>query len=187
MDRASHTTRDSGQRARRRGFTLTEMLVVIVILLVLLGIGVTVGTSIIQEQEKQLTRETLKQCELIAAEYQVRTGGVPAPPGADSNGNGKIEISEFVTATAVDLQDLYKNFDADIYKGGKILDAWGADIRYNYSGRANPGDFANREHNTYFFMSIGPDNQPGNMNQTPKTNINYIRYTDNIYSMDVGN
>ena len=174
MNRVTHTSRALRANAHR-GFTLTEMLVVIVILLILLGIGVTVGTSVIQEQEVQMTKEIVKHCELIAVEYQALTG---APPDANN-------IQQFVEATEVELSHMYKNFNEDIYHGGRIWDAWGKELKYSKDGRHNKA--GGRDHNTFYCASAGPDDQWGDWNQSNKDHINYRRASDNIYSMAVGN
>jgi len=161
------------RRRNRRGFTLTEMLVVIVILLIMLGIGVTVGVSLIQDQEVKLTKQTLRQCDLIAAEFVARTG---SPPDVDN-------IADFVAVTSVDLQSMYKSFDPDVYKSGKIFDAWGKEIQYSKDGKANL--YAKQSHTSYYFASAGPDDKEGDVTANLSSD-NRKRAQDNLYSFRIG-
>lgn len=68
---------------RSRAFTLVEMLTVVIIILILLGLGVAIGPGMLGLGEHVETKTTLKNLELINAEYKSLTGfPVPLDPVA---------------------------------------------------------------------------------------------------------
>src|SRR4051812_42696301 len=65
--------------ARRRGFTLIEMLTTVAVLIIVLGLMVSLARHVRDQSAQQLTRQTLKQLDALMSDYMKNNNG-DVPP-----------------------------------------------------------------------------------------------------------
>jgi len=74
MNTSSHTS--TRLSSPWQAFTLVELLVVIAVIIVLVGIGLTVGNSVVRGNEINRTKTTLANALQVATEYEIGVGPV---------------------------------------------------------------------------------------------------------------
>ncbi|MBD3175343.1 MAG: type II secretion system protein GspG [Armatimonadia bacterium] len=130
------------QGRRLRGFTLTELLVVMVIIVLLAGVAVTYVPKRIEEARVAKTQAEIKTLENAISQYQIHMMDVPS----QSEG-----LEALVTKPDA-------NRNADRWKGPYLQppvvpnDAWGREYIYRTPGSHNMD---------YDLLSVGKDGQEG--------------------------
>lgn len=155
-------------------------------LVILLGLMVSLARDVRARSAGALTAEILTRCEKLMAEYQKRTGALPAVTSIVANAGagvvgGEASVNdlaeennrEFVQAflrvlPAGEISGLIR-YDSD--NPVRLDDAWGDPVVFMPHSDSSIGLSPD---NRFFFFSAGPDRQ-------------YLTRDDNLYSYDAGN
>ena len=139
MAALSHRTVRPGPTFRLRGFTLTEMAVVLAIVALLIG-GMILPMS--AQQDIRLTSDTdaaLKNINEALAGFAAINGRLPCP--ASSTSNGIVSFASGQDAQSGECSNFLDGFLPGVTLGvrptdanGYVIDAWGNRIRYAVSG-----------------------------------------------------
>ncbi|HEY1683889.1 MAG TPA: hypothetical protein VGG19_03925 [Tepidisphaeraceae bacterium] len=159
------------------------MLTTIAALVILLGLMVSLARDVRARSASAVTAELLSRLEQLMAEYQQRTGGLPAvasivPSDAGNDTQSVEELArennrQFLKALSAEfpLGRQFEQMQMATYNQGTLDDAWGEAIVFMPHSDAaiglSPG-------NRFFFFSAGPDRQ-------------YLTRDDNLYSYDRDN
>lgn len=136
------TLKDSSSRfalARRQGFTLVEMLLVLVILAVLAAIVIPKFSGRSQQAKITAAASQISSMEMALDSFEVDTGYYP-------KGSGGLDA-------LVQEPSGTQSWKGPYLKKGVPLDPWGNPYIYSYPGKNNPQG--------YDIMSPGPDGRPG--------------------------
>jgi len=175
--------------ARRRGFTLIEILVVVSIIGLLLSIGAAVGLKITAEARKEQTRAMMEGLLSANEEYKaVRQGSSISHTGPTAGLSSTeqyikacLQIKTCEEIVISSLNSSSQDALARIYKDGggssnkSVYDRWGTEIEYRQSNNPSsttPAPPANENGDTVanadlplsrdpFFASAGPDKKWG--------------------------
>lgn len=127
------------QNARRRAFTLVEMLLVLVILATLAAIVVPKFAGRSEQAKVTAAKSQIASLEMALDAFEVDNGYYP------KGGQGLFELVER-PSNATDWKGPY-------LKKGIPLDPWGNSYIYEYPGRMNPDG--------YDLLCYGPDGREG--------------------------
>lgn len=128
--------------ARHRGFTLTELLVVMVIIVLLAGMAVTVVPKRIEEARESRTKAELRTIEQAISQYQIHC----QDPPSQSDG-----LQALVTKpTSAEQGGRWKG--PYLAHGAVPKDGWNREYVYRYPGKHNE-DFD--------LLSLGKDGKEG--------------------------
>ncbi|MDQ3621733.1 MAG: type II secretion system major pseudopilin GspG [Verrucomicrobiota bacterium] len=131
--------RPARAHARRRGFTLVEMLLVLVILAVLAAIVIPKFSGRSQQAKMTAAQSQISSMEMALDSFEVDTGYYPKGSG------GLDALTQEPSGT--------QNWKGPYLKKGVPLDPWGNPYVYTYPGKNNP--------HGYDLMSMGPDGRAG--------------------------
>lgn len=133
-----------------RGFTLTELLVVIAVIAMLMGLITTGGTVAQRRAREYQARTMIASLEAALSMYHVDYGSYP-----DSDNRILVDALADYSAHGTDAQwhGPYMNFKAEdlsaaVTNDGEVLDPWRNPYRYHFDATEVP---------PYKIWSAGPD------------------------------
>ena len=189
--------RRKAEASVRRGFTMIEMLTTVAILTIALGMMVSLARYVRDRSAQQLTRDVLKELDLLMAQYQDRNGGqlppvppilpplsvattLPAPPvEAELMRKARTNNEQCVRAIKLEYlrthpksEDPFKHMAISVYDLLTLRDAWGSPVVFMAGQHPYIGLAPSREgRDQDFFFSAGPDRR-------------FLTRDDNVYSYE---
>lgn len=181
--------------ARGSGFTLVELMVVVSVIVIILTLGVASLTIAFEKAEVAQTEVILATLKAVADEYRGQTKVNLANEDQIDTMEKFIEQVRSISNCDSIMRSMGPPGEIVIHDDNgvgddasepirMIRDPWGNDIKYfphNESGKRGY-DAKHPESKVPFFMSIGPDNQEGDVNGTGTA---LERHEDNVYSFNL--
>jgi prepilin-type N-terminal cleavage/methylation domain-containing protein len=178
---------DQPNIARRRAFTLIEILVVVAIIAVLLGIGIAIGPSVMGKAEELSTRSAMQAGMAGVEAYRSKVGSLP---NIDFDGGDNTEKLIDKLKKVPSIRDgILAGLNEDLLNAdGALIDGWGNEMLYLPSNPYDWNEDGNDETRNDvpefsgpFFISKGPDGELGNINGNANARE---QAEDNVYSFD---